>query len=399
MNIQNMKTIKMTGRFTSLLIAGLTSLFLFSCSGGGETENKEETKQSTNEIILTVEQVKAVGIEIGPVEMRNLRSVVHAAGQLEVPPQNKADITVLMGGTVKQIPVLEGSHVSKGQTLLLIENPEFIKIQQDYLSTKNQLAYLEKEYNRQKEINDQQAGTLKILQQTESDYNTAKVSLNALEKQLQEINVNVKSLENGNIVSQVPVIAPINGTVAHISVNLGSYAEPTKTLMDIVDNSQIHCDLMVYEKDLSKVKPGQKVSFTLTNQDNKQIDGEIYGVNQSFEGESKAVIAHAVIKNAINENLFPGMYVSALIEVGDQKNKSVPVDAVVRSEGKRFIFVQNPSVKADEYSFRKVEVTTGVSDLGYIEITPVDALPDGAKIVTKNAFFILSKTEASGDEE
>ena len=399
MNIQNIKTIKTTGRFSSLLIAGLMSLFLFSCSGGGETEKVEEPEQSTNEIILTTEQVKAVGIEIGPIEMRNLRSVVRAAGQLDVPPQNKADITLLTGGTVKQILVLEGSHVSKGQTLLLIENPEFIKMQQDYLSTKNRLSFLEKEYNRQKEMNDQNAGTLKTFQQTESDYNGAKVSLNALEKQLQQINVSVKSLENGTIISQVPVVAPINGTVAHISVNLGSYAEPTKTLMDIVDNSQIHCDLMVYEKDLSKVKPGQKVSFTLTNQNNKQIDGEIYGVNQSFEGESKAVIAHAVIKNAVNDNLFPGMYVSALIEVGDQKNMSVPVDAVVRSEGKQFIFVQNPSKKADEYSFRKVEVTTGVSDLGYIEITPVESLAQDTKIVTKNAFFILSKTEASGEEE
>ena len=93
------------------------------------------------------------------------------------------------------------------------------------------------------------------------------------------------------------------------------------------------------------------------------------------------------------------MYVSALIEVGDEKNRSVPVDAVVRSEGKQFIFVQNPSAKAGEYSFRKVEVTTGISDLGYIEITPVDTLPDNAKIVTKSAFFILSKTEASGEEE
>lgn len=382
------------------LLAGVLLTVFSGCSGGASEEKKEEVKQEGDKIILTAEQVKAVNIEIGQIEMRNLRSVVRAAGQLDVPPQNKADITVLTGGTVKQILVLEGNHVSKGQTLLMIENPEFIKMQQDYLTTKNRLTFLETEYKRQKDLNDQNAGTLKTFQQTESDYNTAKVSVAALEKQLQQINVNVKSLESGTIASQVAVVAPINGTVAHISVNLGSYAEPTKTLMDIVDNSQIHCDLMVYEKDLSKVKTGQKVSFTLTNQNNKQIDGEIYGVNQSFEGESKAVIAHAIIKNTTSDNLFPGMYVSALIEVGDQKNMSVPVDAVVRSEGKQFIFVQDEQhATAGEYAFKKVEVTTGVSDLGYIEITPVETLSPQSKIVTKNAFFILSKTQASGEEE
>ncbi len=169
--------------------------------------------------------------------------------------------------------------------------------------------------------------------------------------------------------------------------------------MEVVDNSKIHCDLTVFEKDLMAVRVGQKVSFQLTNQDNQVITGVINGVNKSFENESKGVIVHAVIDNKKHQNLIPGMYVTALISTGSKLTGAVPVDAVIRSEGKQYIFVTTTHDKDGKTIFTKTEVTTGVSELGYIQITPLTALPAGVQIATKGAFYLQSKAAGGAEEE
>lgn len=388
--------------------------FAFSCNGK-KTGNSSEAKETKKEkqkgaIVLTDEQMKSVGIEIGTIEQKNLLSVVKASGQLAVPPQNKAEVNVLVGGIIQVINVREGQSVVKGQIVAFLENTDFIKLQQDYLAAKNGFTYTKAEYQRQKELKEADAGTGKIYQQAEANYNADQSKLLGIERQLEQFGINAASVAKGNIVRKIAIKAPISGTVGHISVNTGTFAEPGKPLMEIIDNSKIHCDLTVYEKDLFKVKNGQKVAFTLTNQNNQQIFGEIYGVNKSFEDESKGIVVHAEIKGVNKYHLIPGMYVTALIDVGEQLTPSVPVDAVVRSENKEFIFILTGTKQeehedeggkkhqVENYSFRNVEVTTGVTELGYIQITPLEELPSGTQIASKGAFYILSKTKGGTEE-
>lgn len=435
--LTDMMSIKiMTILFSVLVIA--------SCNSTGTTEaeksdstssievksaEKEATEGHSEGIELTEEQMKAVGIEIGKIESKNLSSVIKASGQLEVPPQNKADVTSLIGGVIKKISVLEGNYVKKGQSVAMIENPEFIKLQQEYLAIKKGHTYTVQEFERQKELKENNAGTGKIYQQAESNLMAEKARLTGLETQMKQLGINPETIANGNIVTQLPIYAPIGGVVGHININVGAYVDVTKSLMDIIDNSNIHCDLLVFEKDLFKVKVGQEVNFVLTNQENRQISGRIYGINQSFESENKAIVVHAVIKDGAKHKLIPGMYVSALIKVGNESVTAVPVDAVVKSEGKEYIFIvdeehqeheadndevkkevaekkEQDSNKKDEsksdetkLAFKMLEVITGVSELGYIQITFADKAPENTRIVTKGAFYILSKTKGGEEEE
>ena len=423
--------IKSTGMLSSKILAILSSLvFIVSCNSANKTEIEKATTTATNEkqeqasendehsegVELTEEQIKAVGIEIGKVEQKNLSNVVKASGQLEVPPQNKADVTPLIGGVIKRIFVLEGNSIKKGQTVAMIENPEFIKLQQEYLSIKKGHTYTVQEFDRQKELKENNAGTGKIYQQAESNLMAENARLVGLETQMKQLGISPATIANGNIVTELPIRAPIGGVVGHININVGAYVDVTKSLMDIIDNSNIHCDLLVFEKDLFKVKVGQEVNFILTNQDNRQITGKIYGINQSFESENKAIIVHAVIKDGAKHELIPGMYVSALIKVGNESVTAVPVDAIVKSEGKEYIFIVNEEdekkaevkdndekkeSESDEkkLSFKMVEVITGVSELGYIQITFADKVPEDARVVTKGAFYILSKTKGGEEEE
>ena len=264
-----------------ILLISFSAILFISCGSSTTTNIKESKEEGVNEkeakeehadvIELTAEQLTAVGITIGPLEQKNLNAVVKASGQLAVPPQNKADVNVLMGGIVRKIMVLEGQLVRKGQALALLENQEFVKMQQEYLTIKNGFTYTQEELKRQKELNEAEAGTGKMLQQAQANYNAEKAKLLGLEKQLQQLGISPAAVANGNLVTQISVFAPIGGTVGHISINTGTFTEPGKPLMEIIDNSEIHCDLVVFEKDLFKVKPGQKVNFILTNQNNQLI--------------------------------------------------------------------------------------------------------------------------------
>lgn len=385
----------------TLLLAGT---LLASCSGKKSTDkaednSKTEKKDKENGLELSPEQMKSVGIETGPVEQKNLDAVVKANGQLAVPPQNKADVSILSGGIIGNINVLEGQQVHKGQVLATIKNQDLLKLQQDYLAAKNNFTYVQAEYDRQTQLKAAGAGTGKSFQASEATYNAERSKLTAYESQLQQLGISPGRINNGHIVSQFPVLSPISGTVGTITANTGAFVQPGTSIMEVVDNSKIHCDLTVFEKDLMAVKVGQKVNFQLTNQDNQVITGVINGVNKSFENESKGVVVHAVINNRAHQNLIPGMYVTALISTGSKLMPAVPVDAVIRSEGKQYIFVTTTHDKDGKTIFTKTEVTTGVTELGYIQITPLTALPAQVQIATKGAFYLQSKAAGGAEEE
>lgn len=434
MKYKNIATMALPNKNLLLGICLMSSLVLFSCSGNKKTEERTtetkevaKTEEGEEGIELTQAQIDAVGIEFGTIELKNLTQVIKASGELAVPPQNRADVNVLVGGVIRKIFVIEGQSVKKGQTLALIENADLVSIQQNYLTAKNAFSYTAAELQRQQELDEANAGIKKKLQEAQANYNTERARITTLEAQLRQLGIDPTSVSKGNIATQIRVAAPISGTVGHIMVNTGASAQPGNSLLEIIDNSQIHCDLTVFEKDLFKVRTGQKVTFTLTNQENREITGRVYGVNKSFENESKGIIVHAIIENANTYRLIPGMYVTALISVGSEQVKALPIDAVVQSEGKSYIFVANEEEEGgagekkgaeekelkqekkednDEaekneknYRFKMVEVVTGVSELGYIKITPVGESIDKPKVVVKGANYILSKVKAGGEEE
>lgn len=395
--------------FGSLLIVAVIGST--SCSNSGTKKTTEEktapadttANEEADIAELTDEQMKTVGIEIGVIEQRNLTSVVKASGQLTVPPQNKAVVNALVGGVIRRINVVEGQYVKKEQAVAAIENPDFIRLQQDYLTSKDNLVYLSQEYERQRQLKEADAGIGKVYQQASANLAAERSKLTTLAKQLQQIHINPSQVSRGNLTTQVSILSPINGTVGHINLSLGTYTDASTPIMDIVDNSQIHCDLLVYEKDIAKVKEGQKVNFVLTNQANKQVSGRVFGINKSFEGETKAVAVHTVIQNVAPLNLISGMYVSALIETGKDMVNAVPKEAVVKINDKAYIFILEGTKKeaakeaggngevVQVYTFKMTEVITGVEELGYVEIKLMEALPAGTRIASKGAFYIHSK--------
>ncbi len=392
-----MKTIYIT------LIGSLLLLFA-SCGQTKNTENKEaeETQNESKsvEVELTEAQLKAVDITLGKVEQRDLNSIVRANGEMALDPQKKAEVSSLIGGIVRKITVLEGRNVSAGQIVAYLENTQIVELQKNYLTAKKEALIAAQEYQRQKELSSQGAGIEKTLQQASANYEITRAQLTGLEKQLHQISISPSQVSSGNMVTQVPIKAPISGTVGKIFISTGSYVDMQTPLMSITDNAGIHCDLKVFEKDINQLKIGQEVDVILTNQPGVSVKGTIYEINKAFEGDSKAILVHAHIKEKPNVKLIPGMYVTGLINIGRQKTSAVPNDAIVSREGKKFIFVLEKEDIENEvktYHFGQVEVITGVNELGYTQITPIGKLNPDAVVVKSNAFYLSSMSADHGE--
>ncbi|RYD84316.1 MAG: efflux RND transporter periplasmic adaptor subunit, partial [Sphingobacteriales bacterium] len=270
---------------SSFIYAIAMLLLLAGCNKAADTTKPVETgheehqheeaaanPSAIKEVALNEAQYIASGITLGTFSLKNLSDVVSANGYTKSPPQNQADISVHLGGIVKSINVIEGQYVKKGQLLATIESPEFARLQEAYLTSKSNLEFLTLEYDRQKILSDENVNSKKVFQRTKSDFEIEKARFNSLQKQLSILNLGNSSKAS----SSMPVLASISGSITEVNIKIGSNAEVGKPLFNIVDNSKLHVDLLVYEKDLQKVKPGQNIRFTLTNQDNIEIKGKVF---------------------------------------------------------------------------------------------------------------------------
>lgn len=396
-----------------LLILFIATIGLISCGQKSADKEKVEQQQEQQarqkaglkpgEVMLSQKQFENAGIQLGSVEQRNLTDIVKANGFLTLAPQHKASISAFIGGVVKSIFVQAGDYVKKGQTLSLLEHPNYIQLQDDYIKAKSNYTFLEKEYSRQKELLKNNATAEKRYQQTEADYNTAKASYKTLENKLKIIAIDVIKLDKGEIISSVPIVSPINGYVQTVGVNLGKFADPMKEIFSIVDNSQIQLELQVYEKDIFKVNVGQKIFFVLPNQ--KDITGEasIFAIGKAIDVNTKSIEVFAKVVSNNQRKFIPGIYVNGFIEMGTKKTDALPSESIINAGQKNKVFVllrKIKNTKGEEFIFEMKDVKVGISEAGFTEITFLDEVPKDAKIVTKGAFFIESEmNKGEGEEE
>ncbi|MCC9073477.1 efflux RND transporter periplasmic adaptor subunit [Flavobacterium sp. F-65] len=373
------KTIIMLVKNSVLIMIAL--LFLASC-----TKKKEEPQSDVpsikNTTILTDAQIKNAGIQTGKIEQKQVSSTLKLNGKIDVPPQNLVSISVPMGGYLKSTKLLEGMFVTKGQVLCVVEDQQYIQLQEDYLLAKSKIGYAKAEFERQKELNQSKASSDKVYQQAQTEYNSLLVMVNSYGEKLKFAGINPNNISAKNISKSVNIYSPISGYVSKVNVNTGKYVNPSDILFEIVNPSDIHLALTVFEKDINKLVIGQSlVAYTNTDPD-KKYACKIILIGKDFS-QNRSTEMHCHFTN-YDKTLLPGMYMNAVVELKNQQSNVLPSDAIVNFENKDFIFI----AKADK-QFEMREVTTGNSENGFTEITSNDL--EDAAIVTKGAYSLLMK--------
>ncbi len=369
-------------------------LALSSCSGKKEEEKTvyENTKfkeKDQNTVQLSDQQIKSVGLTTTIIQEKTMQKLVRLNGKVEIAPSHISSVSSIMGGHIKSINVINGSHFNKGQVLAVVEDQQFIQLQQDYLVTKAQLESARLNFNRQKDLNTSKASSDKTLQTAQADYSTLNATLKGLEEKLRMIGINAKGLNSSNIRSRINIYAPFSGFVSKISVNNGQYINPSDTLFELINPSGLLLELKVFENDVNDVKIGQEILVYNNQNPDKKSSAKIISIVPSIENGGSSI---AVAKlSSPNPEFIKGMYINAEVTVNSRFTIGLPNESVVSFENKNYVFEDLGNKK-----YKMIPVNVGISDDHFIEILKAGNLKD-KKIVQKGAYGLLmalkNKTE------
>lgn len=392
---------------TEHIYLSLFSVFFLitaACSQGELEEHSDAAFEHTSEVVSEEESTvhlselkfNALGIELDTLQKRSLSNTVRVNGQLEVPPQHEATVTSVLGANIVSIDVIEGDFVTKNQILAYLSHPNLIQVQTEYVRSWRQMNYLEKEYQRQKRLYDEEIGSGQQFQQTVAEYETIRSEVKGYEARLKQLNLSAEEIQSGTIYERVPVVSPIEGYVEDVGIQIGQYVDPQATLFEIINVEHIHADFMVYEKDVHQLKKGQQISFTVESAPDEELVASIYSVGKKFEKEPKAVHVHAEIDDP-QEYLIPGMYITGTIQTSSEKVWAIPEDAIVTEDGKPVMFLAEQEIenREVEWKFIPLEISTGIQQGNWVEVKFFEPLPEGAQVVMNNAYYLISEMKKS----
>lgn len=372
----------------------LSILLLASCTSQQEQETQQQKGKEENKVQLTAVQYKNAGVDTGHASREHIASVIRLTGTIDVPPQNMVSVSFPLGGYLKSTKLLPGMHISKGEVIAILEDQQYIQLQQDYLTAQARQPYLENEYRRQKELNVSKASSDKVFQQAEAEYKSNRILLSGLYQKLQLIGVNPDKLNETNISRTVSIHAPIDGFVSAVNVNIGKYVTPSDVLFELVNPSDIHLALTVFEKDVNALYIGQKLMAYSNNNPDKKYPCEIILIGKDVSATDRSVQVHCHFEE-YDHSLIPGMYMNADVVTASDEQFAVPEDAVVRYGNKQYLFTAGNGL-----NFEMKEVITGPIQDGKIAIVNAPGMDlHKQPIVTRNAYALLMKLKNTNDEE
>lgn len=336
---------------------------------------KEPGTETANIITLTEAQLKTLQLNTDTLQQKSIQRNIRLNGKVSVSPAHYISVTCPLGGHLQSIKVLAGSSFKKGQVLAVLQDQQFIQLQQDYLTTTVQVKNAELNYNRQKELNSHKASSDKTLQLAETEYKTFLVTQKALEQKLKIININPHTLNMNNISGQINIYAPFNGIVDKVTANQGKYVSPSDIIFELINPEGILLNLKVFEKDINAVRPGQELLVYSNDNPVEKLNATITATGSSIQEDGAANVQARLLLPA--KKLVPGMYINADITTASFITTALPEKSIVSYENKNYIFEQ-----LNNNSYKLLPVETGSSSNGFTEILNPGNLKNKKILVT-----------------
>jgi cobalt-zinc-cadmium efflux system membrane fusion protein len=387
-------------RQSALLVLMLLIACTPACNRSEKTSDALEAAEVLPEDIVEMrdDQQAIAGIETGRFETKTISNSLNVNGIVSVSPQNYATVCAPMGGFVMSTSMTPGNAVKKGETLAVIENQEFVDIQENYLEAKTRLEFAEAEFKRHTALYNEDVYSQQNLQEVTANYKSLRAQVTALEQKLALIGIDYSRLTENNITRSVPLVSPINGNVKTVNVNIGKFVAPTDVSFEIINSENLILELTLFEKDAGRVSAGQKLRFFINNE-SEEHEAVIYQTGKSVDADRTCKVYANVTTKC--KNLLPGMYVRAIIETSGTSSTALPSDAVVSFDDKNYIFIFNRNKEEDGKPFTEykiIEVRKGLTEGGYTQII----LPEGfditnTQVVIKGAYNLLSAMKNAGE--
>jgi cobalt-zinc-cadmium efflux system membrane fusion protein len=370
------------------LIYLFSLILIISCSSNEKknaAENSEEITSDNTNITLSDEQIAFAKIETGKIIKQNISETIECTGSIEVPPENTASVSPIIGGFIKTLNYYPGDFVKEGVVIATLQHPDFIQLQQQYLEAKSQVDYYQEEFKRQGELTVENAASIKKMQKAKADYLSSEANYKSLKAQLELLGVDVVKIEKEDFEKEFKLFSPISGTISKLNANKGKLVNPENPVYEIINDKSLYLNLNVYEKDIPKVSLGQKISYNLLNDEEKFI-AKVKRIGIGVNETNRTTTVHGVTEKK-SDRLKPGKYISASILINERESYTLPSEAIVYFDGDSYVFIKS------ENTFQKVKIKTGIEKNNRYEITEIKDELLNAEIVLKGTYYLSSIIE------
>ncbi|TRZ43619.1 efflux RND transporter periplasmic adaptor subunit [Robertkochia solimangrovi] len=379
---------KLTLNSTAWLILGFTLPFLIaSCKGTEEEKGTDPSAHTTDKVVISEEQFSEGGMEIQELKEVTFSKVIQTTGRFDVPPEYRAVVSSYFGGYIRNLKLLPGQYVKKGQVLFTLQDPEFLKIQEDYLKSKSAFEIADKDYRRQEILWKDKISADKRYEESRSNMESLAAQMTALEEKLRLMSLNPEKVRTTSMTDQIQIKAPISGYITLVNIVQGSYLSPQMKAVELVNTDHMHLELQVFQKDLPEIREEQRITFRPEHSE-KQYTAMVHLVGKVIDPETGMVGVHGHMGEENESKFVPGMYVEAEIHVGDHPVRALPETAVVQVGNDHYALLLSGRNNGN-YEFSKVPVTPGKLENGMIQVEDVDKFPENSQFLTKGVFALI----------
>ncbi|WP_038028275.1 efflux RND transporter periplasmic adaptor subunit [Thermonema rossianum] len=359
-----------------------------------ETSQAADAAQAPAElqaVELSPQQIEEMGIQFTQAVRQEVSEWVEVSGQVMPPPESIIQVSARIPGYVRRLQLIEGQHVQKGQVLFYIESLDFVDMQRRYLTVLADLEQLESAYKREQALLELDVNARKTFEQTNAAYRKTLAEKKALEAQLELLGVNPVQIAQGSLQKWLPVRAGRAAVVTKILTTEGAYVQPQQAVLELLDERHVHIELTVFEKDLPKVRRGQKVRLVSAAAPNDTLHAKVFEVNAKLNTD-RSTNVHAHFDKA-PEHPVAGSYVQAWIAVAPRVAWVLPEEAVVYDNGQAYVW-RKQGKQLEPLVVQSVPASGGSVALQEpLPFSPQDS------IVSTGAFRLLAIFRNAAEEE
>lgn len=275
-----------------------------------------------------------------------------------------------------------GNRVRAGGILAILESPQIGQLRAEEHEAEALLKIARENYARERRLEQQGISSRKELLDAEADLRRAEAAIRSVTEKLRVLGATAHGTGG-----QYALTAPFDGVVVAREASLGEMASPADRIFTVANLIRVWIELDIYERDLSRVRPGQNVEVSTAAYPRRTFPGKIVYVGDIVDPQKRTVRARVEIPNTSGA-LRPGMFATALIQVGSAGPELVvvPQSAVQEVEGRNVVFVTGD--QSGEFRALPIEIGEATED-GMI--TVLSGLKAGDTIVVTGAFALRSE--------
>lgn len=361
------------------LLLTVLSVWSTSCSTDQQPKDYPKPQAADSDDVFLFESDS----EWTTIEHRMFEKTIKAFGMIEAPPESQASVSAQFEGYVRDITIIPGQKVTKGQTLFTLENPAYIQVQSDYLEAKGKSKYLTAEYHRQRTLFEDSIASEKVFLKAESEYQVNQIQVSTLRKKMMLMNINPNTVSSDNLQTVISVKAPISGFITQVNANRGTFLNPDDVAVEMINSDHLHLELKVFEEDYTQINVGQKIVFKTQNGTRDEYFAYVFLASSVVDPETRMATIHAHLEEGSDSKFTLGMYVEAEITVFNDTIHTLPESAVDQKEDDHFIYARQEN-QNQEITIVPIKVIPGHKQDGWIEILNAQEINSNLKILIQH---------------